>query len=306
MLSRVQGGGGFPSTVLVLALGTWAFSGPSALAHDHYGDGAGKVGGPIAHGARISPPGHGPRGSGTLGYGPPGLHPGFQGFGLGYHPGYGYGGYGLGVGAFGGYPCYGGPGYPIRYGYPTFANPYYDYKDIGPLVYDPPVVITELIGAGDFGPFTGASAYAYTHPSFAAEAAATGSIIPGVSSAPDTSATTPVPEATYSGPSANVPPGPAGPTGLPLRQLYLGMDVEPVVDAGGRKGLKIVSVLRESTAEKAGLQAGDIIHSINGSPTEQRGQMAAIIAGTGPGNVLRMNVRKAGDGREQTVTIQNP
>jgi hypothetical protein len=24
---------------------------------------------------------------GTLGYGPPGLHPGFQGFGLGYHPG---------------------------------------------------------------------------------------------------------------------------------------------------------------------------------------------------------------------------
>ena len=31
-------------------------------------------------------------GCGTLGYGPPGLHPGFQGFGLGYHLGYGYGG----------------------------------------------------------------------------------------------------------------------------------------------------------------------------------------------------------------------
>jgi hypothetical protein len=51
-------------------------------------------------------------GYGTLGYGPPGVHPGFQGFGLGYHAGHGYGGRALGVGATGGYPFYGGPGYP--------------------------------------------------------------------------------------------------------------------------------------------------------------------------------------------------
>ena len=36
----------------------------------------------------------------------------FQGFGLGYHLGYGYGGAAIGVGPDGGYPFYGGPGYP--------------------------------------------------------------------------------------------------------------------------------------------------------------------------------------------------
>src|SRR5262245_60135764 len=37
---------------------------------------------------------------------------GREGFGLGYHLGYGYGGRALGVGPFGGYAYYGGPGYP--------------------------------------------------------------------------------------------------------------------------------------------------------------------------------------------------
>ena len=38
------------------------------------------------------PPRPGNASYGTLGYGPPGIFPGFQGFGLGYHLGYGYGG----------------------------------------------------------------------------------------------------------------------------------------------------------------------------------------------------------------------
>src|SRR5207248_44563 len=56
--------------------------------------------------------GHGGLGPGALGWGGPGLYPGFYGFGLSFHRGYGYGGSGLGVGAGGGYPYYGGPGYP--------------------------------------------------------------------------------------------------------------------------------------------------------------------------------------------------
>ncbi len=44
---------------------------------------------------------------GTLGYGAAGLYPGFQGFGLGYHLGYGYGGDALGVGAEGDTPSTG-------------------------------------------------------------------------------------------------------------------------------------------------------------------------------------------------------
>ncbi len=50
--------------------------------------------------------------SGTLGWAEYGLYPGLYGFSLRWHPGYGYGKYALGVGADGGYPFYGGPGYP--------------------------------------------------------------------------------------------------------------------------------------------------------------------------------------------------
>jgi hypothetical protein len=96
-------------------------------------------------------------GRGTLDYGPPGLFEGFQGFGLGYHLGYGYGGDALGVADEGGYPFYGGPGYPhceprlrrlgkivpFSYfggpGFPTPEHPNF-FGDFGPLATDRPVV----------------------------------------------------------------------------------------------------------------------------------------------------------------------
>ena len=116
-------------------------------------------------------------GVGTLGYGPPGLHSGFQGFGLGYHRGYGYGGEALGPGAEGGYPFYGGPGYlhpaprlrrigginPFPHyggpGGPSPSCPQY-FGGVGPLVADAPVV--KVIGGnetGDYGEFNGMIPY---------------------------------------------------------------------------------------------------------------------------------------------------
>jgi hypothetical protein len=79
----------------------------------------------------------------------PGIYPGFQGFGLSFHLGYGYGGYGLGTGAFGGYPNYGGPGYPCN-GIP------FQPEATGPLRVKRPAVLTSDPGPLDFGPFTGA------------------------------------------------------------------------------------------------------------------------------------------------------
>jgi hypothetical protein len=125
-----------------------------------------------------SPHGPGIPVAGTLGDGPPAISAGFQGFGLGYHLGYGYGGNALGVGADGGYPFYGGPGYPhpgpclrrlcginpFPYfggpGYPTPEEPHY-FGGIGPLVPDRPVVILEIdprmpFSPSAYGPFTGA------------------------------------------------------------------------------------------------------------------------------------------------------
>ena len=234
-----------------------------------YADGDGQFGGPIGpigHLNTVSPPSHSVLVHGPLGYGPPGAHPGFYGFGLSFHPGYGYGGNGLGVGIDGGYPCYGGPGYPIKYGYPHFAYPY--YEGIGQLYYDPPVVLSDLINAGDFGPYTGASIYAFTHPTYTAEAAATGTITPGTYSLPDTSATNAAPEATFSPRSAEVPNVvPPGASRVLGQGRYLGMDIQPV-DVEGQKGMRIANILPGSTAERAGLQVGDIIYSGNGYVTE--------------------------------------
>jgi hypothetical protein len=175
------GSGKFRLTALGLALAGLAFSCPLAAAGD---------GGPVvvvpppracANCGRVHAPSqghHGAKGVGTLGYGPPGLHPGFQGFGLGYHPGYGYGGNALGVGAEGGYPFYGGPGYPRcdpplrRIGginpFPYFGGPGYPTPDHpnfyggvgGPLVPDQPVITIESdpnlpFSASHYGDYTG-------------------------------------------------------------------------------------------------------------------------------------------------------
>lgn len=91
---------------------------------------------------------------------PPGPVAGFQGFGLGYHLGYGYGGHGLGVGPFGGYPRYGGPGYPC-------PDPRVMYRPVGPLTPNPSVVIegNNRFGRDDvmwYGQYTGAIPYPET------------------------------------------------------------------------------------------------------------------------------------------------
>ena len=87
---------------------------------------------------------------------------------------------------------------------------------------------------------------------------------------------------------------------------YLGIDEEPVVEAGGKQGIKVANVYPGTPAEKAGLRPGDVIHSINGYLTEQRGNLAWIIANAAPGNLLKMNVRTARDSQDHTITAQLP
>lgn len=281
----------------------WMGQLPHQYPISRYEDGNGKVGGPIMNRQWITPHSTAVLTQGTLSYGPPGLHPGFNGFGLSFHPGYGYGGNALGTGAVGGYPCYGGPGYPLHYGYPKFAYPY--YEGIGQLLYDPPVVTVEPMDAGDFGVFTGASAYAYTHPSYAAEAAATGSFIPGAVAPPATSASSVAPERTLTPTPGNIP-STMGIVPVPVQERYLGMGVEPGVGTGGRQGLRIISILPGSTAQNAGLQVGDVILSINGQAIVQRSQLGQLIGSVPSGNQLQMTIIKTGTGQEQTLTIVVP
>lgn len=187
--------------------------------------------------------------------------------GRGYYGGWGcYGCYG-GWGCYGG--CYGGWG-GYGYGYPTGYG--YGYGGYG------------YGGYGGYGyPYYGG--YGYSYPYYTA-----GYASPGVG-------------VTYS--SAYVAPGAsAANTVMPAQGRYLGIDEDPVTDSSGRKGMKVSNVYPGTPAQRAGLQVGDVIYSINGYLTEQRGNLAWIIANAAPNNQLNITLKRASDGQQRSVTAQ--
>ncbi len=251
---------------------------------------------------------------GTLGYGGPGLYPGFQGFGLKYHLGYGYGGQGLGPGADGGYPLYGGPGYPhpapalnrcvdiepFFYfggpGFPTPDHPHF-FGGTGPLVYDEPVVAIETtVPDPGYGSFTGATPDPEGQfAQFTASAAQRGS---------RSGVITPTPEERPA-PSVDAPTPPV-PAPAPPRSTLVtpGIDAISVVDVGGVPALQVAQVYPGTMAEKAGLRPGDVIRSINGYATKVSGNIPWIIDNKAPDKILRLSVRTAADGKLHSLTMQ--
>jgi membrane-associated protease RseP (regulator of RpoE activity) len=228
----------------------------------------------------------------------------FQGFGLGYHLGYGYGGSALGVGPDGGNPYYAGPGYPQCWpvlnrgcgitpfpynggpGFPTPEFPYF-YGGAGPL--SPTRQVVTIGGAAGYG--TGYGLFTGTLPYTEAQLA------------PFTTAAGT--RGSYSAPGAPAPTPPAAVPNAPQGRT-LGIDVEPIVDATGVRGLKVSRVHPGSAAEKAGLHAGDVLYSLNGYLTTQRSDVAWVLANAVSDNILRMKVIAASDGTEHTISVRLP
>jgi membrane-associated protease RseP (regulator of RpoE activity) len=102
----------------------------------------------------------------------------------------------------------------------------------------------------------------------------------------------------------NASPSAAAPAvGSPTTQRrLLGIDEEPVVISGGVKAMKIGKVWPGTAAERAGLQAGDVIRSVNGYLTEERGNLAWVIANAAPDNQLKISVQAAKDGQARLIT----
>jgi membrane-associated protease RseP (regulator of RpoE activity) len=96
-------------------------------------------------------------------------------------------------------------------------------------------------------------------------------------------------------------------TGSPARPArLLGIDEEPVVMADGAKAMKVGKVFPGTAAEKAGLQAGDVIRSVNGYLTEQRGNLAWVIANAAPKNELKLTVQGANDKNTRVISATLP
>jgi hypothetical protein len=303
MIMRLRGGGRFPSKVIALILGTWIIAGPSTVAGDW-------PAGPTKQESQKGGKGQPGRRSPT--FGAPGRALGYYGFGLGYHLGYGYGGDALGVGADGGYPFYGGPGYrhcepvlrrvggitPFPYfggsGYPTPSNPNY-FGAVGALVDDQPVVTSESDlrdsgSSGGYGLYNGTLPYPETTFAPFSGMSTIGRSSGGAS--PGSVAIIPTNTAQAAG---DIPDEPAS-------DRHLGIDVERVIDADRARGLKITRVQPGSAAEKAGLVEGDVILMVNGYLTKQSRDLAWIIANAVPRDVLKLSVRTARDGEVRTIT----
>jgi hypothetical protein len=325
MISLARGRGLLPIKATAVAMMGWVCFTSSALG---YGDEPMVVGQKVKKSAVDHLARRG-SGLGTLGYGPPGLYPGFQGFGLGYHLGYGYGGDALGVGADGGYLFYGGPGYPncdprlwrcgginpFPYnggpGYPTPDHPNY-FGGFGPLVVDQPVIsIADDNGyrydAAVFGPYTGGVANPEAQfAQFTARAAAGAPSMRVRPANPPVSPAIPPPDPRL-GPSSYVaPPTTQEKSSLPAPVISLGIDEEPVVDSDGMRGMRVSNVQPGTVAERAGLHAGDVIHSVNGHLTTDPGNLAWIIATKAPSGTLSMNVRNAADGKAYVIAARLP
>jgi len=297
------------SKAIVLSMGVWGLAGTPVMSL------GADVAAPVCkvHKGGKCPDARRTQQAGTLGYGPPGFHPGFNGFGLGYHPGYGYGGAALGVGAEGGYPYYGGPGYPHpwprlqRLGgiapFPYFGGPGNGspcmpnaFGFVGPLAPDRPVVTVdgETGADGGYGPYSGAIPYPET--TFASFSSPPTDIEHYGEPNPYVSPANPASPPPAAGTGADAVPD-GSDAGRPF-----GLDTGPSSGDDSVPGVKVTRVQPGSPADKAGLQVGDVIQSINGYRTERPSSLPWIITNAAPDDVLKLTVRGASDGQQRTVT----
>ncbi len=78
-------------------------------------------------------------------------------------------------------------------------------------------------------------------------------------------------------------------------------DLADYFGADSTKGVLVSAIMKDSPAEKAGLEAGDIILKIDGRDVEGTGQLRNTVAMVAPGTKVQLLVYR--DGREKTVTV---
>jgi hypothetical protein len=93
---------------------------------------------------------------------------------------------------------------------------------------------------------------------------------------------------------------------MPAQGRHLGIDEDPVVDSNSRRGMMVTNVYPGTPALRAGLRVGDVIYSINGYLTEQRGNLAWITANAAPNNQLNITLKRSSGGQERAITAQLP
>src|SRR3954452_561760 len=89
-------------------------------------------------------------------------------------------------------------------------------------------------------------------------------------------------------------------SGGKVQHAYLGIRVS---DASNGGGAEIVTVVSGSPADKAGLKAGDVITSIDGTTIENGDALTAAVAAHKPSDVVSVNVTRNGSSKTVKVTL---
>ena len=78
-------------------------------------------------------------------------------------------------------------------------------------------------------------------------------------------------------------------------------------DLTGTQGAVVQEVVAGSPAEAAGVQVGDIITAVDGTPIDANHRLADVVSQYQPGDRVKLTVWRAGDVKSVTVTLgENP
>ena len=80
-------------------------------------------------------------------------------------------------------------------------------------------------------------------------------------------------------------------------------DVAESIGLGAARGALVTGVERDQPADKAGVEAGDIILRVDGKPVERSADLPRLVGGLKPGTKAVMQVFRRGATRELTVNI---
>ncbi len=85
-----------------------------------------------------------------------------------------------------------------------------------------------------------------------------------------------------------------------VKHAYLGVTI---ADSTNGAGARVTQVLAGSPADKAGLQAGDVITAVDGTSISGTDDLTAILARRSPGDEVTLTVDRNGTTKQLTVTL---